>query len=436
MIEDEEEWASFMYDALKEQRKLQTGYDFKVHPARSASEARELIDSELFHVISIDQNIPDKINEPVHPHFGLELTEYLEVRRPFIRKLIYTAYSQIAHSNRAGRFGNTPYYEKSLSQHTDKEKNILSVTDWAAEMVKMGKENRLKFVLQAGEKHLPSNLASLCRAALASESHKIEIYKCYLNIWESALHLAWAQACAICVHAGIQPDIRAGHRDMGSLTRNLKHMIKALAAAGWLGHWPAYLGRGAKGSGERIGARFIDHGCEPLREARNAYAHNFENDEADPALLEAPMLVVMDGLSFWADNPVITDIQYHSTQRDRISFREVRGDRWPWPKGNALFPDLPRLPGHAREHLFIRWRRPDGSGTLIDLHPFACLENRKGEPGKDLWLVFPPSQDNRFERRSLSNGKTEKWDPHGDERQAIESVVQRKSRPRLRDGLR
>lgn len=358
-----------------------------------------------YHFISIDQNIPDNEGEPISADHGLSLWERIVEKNLLIYRIIYTAFGDTSYSNRTGRFGGTPYLEKKIGRE---KAGAYSSYEWAEYIKSTLEHDYIPFALEQAGRHLPLSLAERARRALAAYHDKnFESYiRLWIEIWESILHLAFAQTLALCHQAGIS----LGRIPGGTLAEQeqiLRDAWPKLAQQNWMQPWLRYIGVGNRESGAGAGGLFLRSASDPLRQLRNELAHSFPADAWDQLTAEYkdPLLFLIDALAFWIENPLLLGARYHPTQRRRVVGTAIMGDQVPFPLREIDIHDLAEIPKNTDEHICLIWHHEENQSMILDLYPFVMFDrDPQGRPHLML-LARSTKQSDRWMYRSLSDGR-------------------------------
>ncbi len=401
LVEDSRDWIDDMRQAW--------GKDLDV--ASTADAARERLGARRYHFITLDQNLPGRLEGRVEPEVGVQLCRQVVDAHPCSPRVVFTGYGELHRANEVGRMEGTEYWEKSGTGKDDEDRLIYSAKGWAVAVRAYLQGRYLPFVLGQAGRFLPANLADQAqdmekRYAQAEEDGRF--FGRTIDLWQSTLHLAWAQAQAILAHAQLGGVRMTKPTDtLVDLERALKEVWRAVAGAGWFGPWGAYVGKGSAETGEGAGKRFLDGASVPLRTLRNQHAHGFTREvwTGQWENLRGPLLFLLDAAVLWADHPLLTGLRPVPGGTDRWQGEVIRGGG-PWPSRD--------LAARSRSapyptHVYTRWQDPDGNAELVDLWPFVALEPDPKINRKVLWVTSHCDQGGRWWRRSLHDGQVERW---------------------------
>lgn len=126
------------------------------------------------------------------------------------------------------------------------------------------------------------------------------------------------------------------------------------------------------------------------------------------------LLALVDGLAFWADQPLMHAVRVHPDDRSRLQFQKITGAA-PWPVVDISSEATPRRDTDRRRSIQVLHRVGDRE-RLIDLFPFASMVEQPGKTPVPALLV--PGANGRVIRRSLVTGeeipdiplRSEEWD--------------------------
>lgn len=405
VIEDELRWKRDLEGALQLIFEGQNGFFYRL--VSSSGEAREQILKGRYHFVSIDQNLPDKDGEAVSPDHGLILCESLVQQHVVACRVIYTAYGRPDYGNRAGRLGDTRYLEKGGNS---KKEDTYDSFQWA-ELIKFTLENEyIPFALDLTGKTLPLSLAE--RARRATEAAQKNLHEPYLRLWielwESTLHLAFAQTLALCAKAGISLGRLPTGDSLVEQEQALSDVWPRLvrASANWLQPWIRYISTGYKEGGSvAAGMGFLQGASEPFRKLRNDIAHSFSRDVWKTMAQEAreAILFLIDALAFWTEHPFLTQVQFHPSNRHRIIGQAIMGDQLPFPTREIDVPTVENLP--HQDHVCLPWQPQGQESCLLDLNPFVVFERDQQGRSHLLLLSHPARERGRWFYRSLTDGR-------------------------------
>jgi ActR/RegA family two-component response regulator len=398
VVEDDPDWQSYL--------KLASGQINLPQPTIAASrgEATRALEQRPFHLLSIDQRIPDNKGEPAASLSGIDLLQDVVDTRPFIRKLVYTAHGEVEYANRTGRLGNTEYKEKAVGKDNAKGLTPAAYARLVRVLLEGGERldladndpNRhdpgyILWALGQGRTLLPPALARDCALAFRNGGTPPDwshVGQGLFSLREHSVYLAWAQACAIGRHMKLpRSDLAPPSRleSMRDIEEHLRGIWQSLDQGRQLGSWKPYItAQNRVGEWLAPGDAYLSE-VRPLREQRNIVAHGGFFSEADFLAHASALLALIDALSFWADRPLMAAPQVHPDDPRRLKFTKIAGE--------GLFPscDVPArvaLPGSAAQRRLRVYmlheteasgqRRPEQH--LIDLFPLISLKEVRGRP--------------------------------------------------------
>ncbi|MBI3246732.1 MAG: hypothetical protein HYZ50_09515 [Deltaproteobacteria bacterium] len=428
VLEDSLDWQDSLKRAL--QATFQGSTAFSCTLVDNANAARSLLTRNRYHFISLDQNVPDKEGEIVFSEASLTLCESLVEQNVVAPRVIYTAFGKVEYSNWAGRVGGTRYLEKGVD---DAKKETYTAQKWAALIKSDLDNNYIPFALDLAGKCLPFSLAErACRAQAAYAAKTYETYmRLWLELWESALHLAFAQTLAIYSHSGISRGRTSHYTPDGAPAGQeqfLEEVWPHLVRAGWLLPWVRYISTGNKEGGSvRTGEGFLQGASVPLRKLRNEVSHSFSGEQWKAWVGEyrEAVLFLIDALAFWIENPLMTGLQFHPTERQMVTGQAITGDQLPFPTRAIELPTLNKVPSDSNEHVYLPWRREENNNQVIDvldLDPFIMLERDRQGRLHLLLLSHPARERGQWLYRSLTDGRLQPRSLAGPALQTVRSV--------------
>jgi ActR/RegA family two-component response regulator len=411
VIEDHSGWQGSLERALQATFQGANAVSWKL--MSNASAARSQLTRERHHFISIDQNIPEKDGEIVLSESGLNLCTSVVEQNIVAPRVIYTAFGKVEYSNWAGRIGGVRYLEKGAD---DTKEDTYTAQKWAAFIKSELDNNYIPFALDLAGKCLPLSLAERARRAQAAYTAKIyETYmRLWLELWESALHLAFAQTLALYSHAKLPSGRPLNYTPDGTPAGQeqfIKEVWSRLAPADWMSPWARYISTGKKEGGSvGAGEGFLQGASIPLRKLRNDISHSFPGEqwEAWASEYREAVLFLIDALAFWIENPLLTRLQFHPTDRQVVVGQALMGDQLPFPTRTINVPtsELTRIPSGSTDHAcLLWWRRGESESQVLDLDPFITLERDRQGRSHLLLLSHPARERGQWFYRSLTDGR-------------------------------
>ncbi len=400
LIEDNPDWVGDMQKAWGK------GLDV----ASTGTEARRLLAANRYHFITVDQNLPEHDGSGAVPDVGVELCRRIVSDHPCSPRVLFTAFADVTLSNRIGRMDATEYWQKSGTGKDNPASSVYSARGWAQSVRDFLAERYLPFALQQAGRFLPANLADQARNLekhLGRRSQDSRFLGFAIDLWQSTLHLSWAQAQALArVHRG-GVGTAVPTNKLEELERGLGLIWPELSQSGWFGPWGAYVGKGNAKTGDGAGRRFLVEASRPLRSLRNAHAHDFTREVWTDRweALENPLLHLLDAAILWADHPLLTGLRAAPGRSDLWQAEAIHG-AGPWPAREVLaasrFAPYP-------ERVYIRWLDPEGAAVLVDLWPFVILEADPKINRRVLWVPSHCDPGGNWWRRSLYDGQVMRW---------------------------
>ena len=427
VVEDEKDWIDILLDALK--REFESSSQYTWDSVRTTPAASEQLSKRRYHFVSIDQNIPDKVGEVVNPLNGLTLCQRIVERKLLTQRIIYTAYGEKHYSNWVGKLEGTPYYEKSVTGDDDPQKGVYSAHGWASLIRSTIEKEFIPFALDQAGYYLPLSLSERARRAhSAYDTGAYESYiRLWIEIWESVLHLAFAQTLALCSNASVRMD-NLPDGTLGNKEQILQKAWPRLHEANWMGPWLRYIGVGNRKTGAGVGRRFLQGASEPMRRLRNDISHSFTTDSWEEKSIECEesFLHLTDAIAFWIENPLLTNLQFHSTSRNRLAGNAIVGDQLPFPNWEGDAYGLDFLSGAEADCACLIWRREGEKPQVLILDPFIVLEREERTGRQHLLLLSHPARERElWLYRSLTDGRIKPRKLSSSQLQAITSVFGR-----------
>jgi CheY-like chemotaxis protein len=428
VIEDAPEVQDSLKRALQATFQGSTTFSWKLVSNVGTAQAR--LAGERHHFISIDQNIPDNDGEIVSSENGLNLCARIVEQNIVAPRVIYTAFGKVEYSNWVGRVGGTRYLEKGVD---DTKKDTYTAQKWATFIKSELESNYIPFALDLAGKCLPLSLAERARRTQVAYAAKTyETYmRLWLELWESALHLAFAQTLALYSHAKLPSGRPLNYTPDGTPAGQeqfIKEVWSRLAPAGWMSPWARYISTGKK-EGESVGAGegFLQGASIPLRKLRNDISHSFPGEQWEAWVSEyrEAVLFLIDALAFWIENPLLTRLQFHPTDRQVVVGQALMGDQFPFPTRTINIPtsELTRIPSGSADHACLLWsRRGEGESQVLDLDPFIILERDRQGRLHLLLLSHPAREQGQWLYRSLTDGRLQPRPLTGPALQTVRSV--------------
>nr|VFJ42340.1 MAG: hypothetical protein BECKFW1821A_GA0114235_1001101 [Candidatus Kentron sp. FW] len=422
VIEDQEKWYESMEESLRDilgSESARYHWDLAAH----ATAAKEKVATNHYHFISIDQNMSERPGEQVFPSAGRSLWERFAKTQRFSFRIVYTAYGEPALGADAVRTGKAECWEKSMTGRTHPERAIYSADGWAERIKEILDREYIGYALGQGGKFLPPGMARVARRMAGScrvgEKPDFQVppekesgyLKDCLVLWESALHLAWAQAMAL---------TQKQYADTGMIVTNsetltnretdLGRLLPEIAKQGWLGAWGKTIGSGDPETFEGAGNRFLVLASHPLRQLRDRISDTFTFDSLQEEVQSSrdPLLALLDALAFWADNPLLIHVGPVKKEQDRWAAEALRGGEQPVEQ-MEFDASAPIETVHIPENnVFILWQGPGKEPTLVNLSPFVTVETDESTQRPVLWLISH-HRDGIWYRRSLRDGTVHPW---------------------------
>ena len=387
VVEDDPDWYGDMKSAIK-----QSGLsaDF----VSIGRDAEEYLEKKHYHLVSLDQKIPQVHGGALSLKVGVELTSSIRSQYPLTDMVVYTAYDKTEIG--AGAGPDVPILHKN-------ELDGLGTCpdEWARE-VSQRLENYLPFYFQRAGDTLPPHLASIC-AFLHRGLKDEQWHQCIaraIDFWTLTLRLMLAQAQALSRHVGT-PCLPANQDSYEAIERALAGMLVKLPPD-QLACWRPYIGTGGKKGG--IGRRFLEKGSESLRRKRNQFVHNASLTPGESVFdeLRESLFHVMDAAAFWASFPMVTQVEQrdHGFQGDFL-----QGSAYPWPRRELVASADTHF---DKEHVYLKWRNDNGEVEWIDLWPFIHTEFDRHLGRHVIWVVGNRWEDHWY-RCSLQTGETARW---------------------------
>lgn len=372
--------------------------------AGSLSKLRDELARRPQHFISVDLNVPER-NEEFSPHHvknGLKFAIDLSNQRPLVRSAIYTAYSTTERGFQAGVAGVSDFIAKSHPGGSSP--TALAPRDYIALVRALllggtrpnsdrSDPGYIRWALARATTCLPPSMALQCGAADAAlgQGDWREAGRSIMQLREQVIHLAWAQASALCLafkvdRATLLPNHFGG---IAAVEDHLNRLWNALDRASYLGSWKGYITeQDEKGAWRSAGGAFLGD-VRSLREIRNESSHfQREFSQTDYEQLQPAILALIDALAFWADNPLMNTVQIHPEDRRRLQFIRLSGAR-PWRLADILTTAEPVGEASTRRARVSVLHRDGRGERLVDLHPFVTMKSLPGQPPMPCLLIPP-----------------------------------------------
>ncbi|MBF0141453.1 MAG: response regulator [Magnetococcales bacterium] len=408
VVEDDPDFRNYMQSAMKRTQKF-VNFKMEIQYVISKQDAVNYLKVKHYHLVSLDQRFPEKIGGEIVHDTGLTLLKDIVEKYPTSSRLLYTAYPKIPYANLAGTLDSTPYFGKSIDEYDHPDEQQLTVKSWANKIQEMS-EQYVSFSLPRMGKYLPPGMAQRARL-MSLEFNNHEIFMTTAKeLWESCLHLIWAQTLAIAAQNPHLPRPIKIRNTLYGIETELERLLPSMAKAGWLDPWLPYLGAGQTGSGENAGHRFLKYASKLWRSLRNKKAHLFSrNDwEEHRHKMHEPLLHLLDALSYWTVRPLFTHPTFDPSSHYDMRNLMVQGESLPWKeKTIRIPPGLNKLAAQDSTHLFTLWHAPDVGEFLMDLHPFVQLQEKENH--HVLWTLsyLQSGKDGGWKFRSLAGGELE-----------------------------
>ncbi len=387
VVEDDPDWSDDMKSAIKEG-------DLSADFVSIGRDAEEYLEKKHYHLVSLDQKIPQVDGGALSLDVGVELTRSVRSRYPLTDMLVYTAYDKTEIGAGAGE-------EAPILHKNELDGSGTSPDGWAIE-VSRRLQNYLPFYFRRAGDTLPPHLASIS-AFLHRGLEDEQWHRCIahaFDFWTLTLRLALAQAQALSRRAGTRC-LTANQDSYEAIEQALGGMLASLPPD-QLACWRPYIGAGGKKGG--VGRRFLEQGSGCLRRKRNEFVHNTSLTPGKSVFdeLREPLFQVMDAAAFWASFPMVTQVEQrdHGFQGDFL-----QGSAYPWPRHELVAPAGTRF---DKEHVYLKWHDDDGEVEWIDLWPFIHTEFDKRLGRHVVWVVGNRWKDHWY-RCSLQTGETSRW---------------------------
>jgi CheY-like chemotaxis protein len=417
IVEDEAKWRTPMVKSLED---ADISWRFHVETSDHTDDAKEKISKRHFHLISIDQNMPQQKDMQITKDHGISFHKECLDGLHATKLIVYTGYGTAEIGNDIGRQG-TRYILKSISGKDTADDSTLSAEGWGRHVHDFLTKNYIPFALERGGKWLPMAMAERSRRALDDlENGRHEGYvRRIIDLWDTTLHLSAALTAALCRAAGLRLNTPAP-RTLAEIEALLKTNWPLLKQTGWAGPWPRFIGKGAE-NGSAVGRKFLDKASTPIRNLRNQLAHTYSNEGwlAKASEIDRHTPYLLDALAFWMETPLVIDPCFHPTQRNRITGRRLSGDSYPLPTWQD---DMPSQSAIDPSQVFVPWPTPEGSLRLLPLSPFLSTETDRATGRRNLLLLTNDAGPSRWNYRSLDSGKTEARTLSREDLAAVESV--------------
>nr|VFJ50086.1 MAG: hypothetical protein BECKFW1821B_GA0114236_100635 [Candidatus Kentron sp. FW] len=422
VVEDQEKWYESMEESLED---ILGGEPTRYHwdLAFHATAAKEKVATEHYHFISIDQNLPERPGELVMSKIGRSLWEQFSKTQRFSFRIVYTAYGEPALGANAIRTGKAEYWEKSMTGRTRPERAIYSADGWAERIREILDREYMGYALRQGGEFLPPGIARVTRRMAGScrvedspdfqvpPEKELGYLKDCLVLWESALHLAWAQAMALTQKQYADTGVVATNSETPTDREiDLGRLLPEIAKQGWLGAWGKTIGAGDPETFEGVGGRFLEQTSSPFRQLRDRLSNTFTLDSLQEEVQSSrdPLLTLLDALAFWADNPLLTHVRPVKKEQARWAAEALRGGEQPVEQ-MEFDASAPIETVHIPENnVFIRWQGPGKEPTLVNLSPFVTVETDENTRRPVLWIISH-HRDGIWYRRSLRDGTVHPW---------------------------
>ncbi|MEO5371157.1 MAG: response regulator [Magnetococcus sp. DMHC-1] len=406
VVEDDPEFRSYMQKAMERIQKS-VNFEIETQYAITKEDAIKFLKEKHYHLVSLDQRFPEKNGNEIVHDTGLTLLKDIAEKYPTSSRLLYTAYPKIPYANLAGALDSTPYFGKSTDESDHPDEQQLTVKSWANKVQEL-LEGFVLFTLPRMGRCLPYGMALHARRMAQEFENHEKFMVSAKDLWESCLHLIWAQTLAIVTRIPNSPQLGNTRGNLSEIEKELKKHLPHMAEAGWLDPWLPYLGTDHTGSRISAGQRFLEQSSKLWRLFRNDKAHTFSCDDWEKRRLEThePLFHLLDALSHWTVHPLFTRPTFDPTLRHAVRKFMVQGESLPWKdKTMQAPPGLNRLDARDSTHLFTLWQAPGVGEFLLDLHPYIQLLTEGVNQTSWVLSHFQNGMNGGWKFRSLASGE-------------------------------
>ena len=427
VVEDDESKLDQMQKVLDS---LSLSYD----SARSTNDARILMRQCGYHLLSLDQRIPEQSGETTNLTSGANLDRESQRLAPLARKIFYTAQMSKDHFfvkevERAAKLaGRLPAQIWHKSAHDNPSENKYTAMGWAQALVEYLDTHYLPHYLRSGQDLLPAPLARCCadlnnKFGLNAQDHDEPqslvkdannwpyIAEQWLRFYEITLLLSVAQAHLWAPRAPCSALSCAA----SSLMTQLEHYCNRGSDAE-LESWRCYTANGASGS---VLLLLQEH------EQRLAWLETGVrgNNAWDHQTFLQLMLPVLATAEYWATRPLISKVRQLSP--GRYQAKRISSASWPWPNiefdfkptadegepdPDAVYLCLPMETSSAKKlqelsPLLHLHRNPENNKLQLR----ACL--RPAPQARENWLCH-----------NFDDGTLDAWHPDADTRRRLRDL--------------
>jgi ActR/RegA family two-component response regulator len=246
VVEDTPQWQSLLQHVSRK-------FDFADFDLRkTVQSARLALAARPVHIASLDQNLPRQLGEKDLAEYSFELLEEIVQTRPLIRSIMYTAFGRMNYAARAGRVGETEYFEKKQAEGQADAIDVTGYFEMLRALADGGRrpdgkqdEGYILWALKRARDHLPGmlgNAAGKLHDAQEDGLDSDKASKALASLIERTAELAWVHACALAAATGARlPNLTVPPRDLSEYLNSLGTVWQAVDDHGVLGDWRGYI---------------------------------------------------------------------------------------------------------------------------------------------------------------------------------------------------
>ena len=424
-------------DNLKRQsiRKVLESLGLTYDSARSANEARVLMRQCSYHLLSLDQRIPDIFGEMTTLTSGADLDKSSAHLTPLALKIFYSAEMSLDHSPAtevkeaamiAGRL-SAPIWHKS--SHDNPSENKYKDEGWGQALVEHLGQQYLPHYLSCGQDLLPAPLARCCadlnnKFGLNAQDHDEPqslvkdannwpyIAEQWLRFYEITLLLSVAQAHLWAPRAPCSALSCAASSLMTQLERYYGH-----GSDNELKSWCRYTANKDGDSG-----LLQDH-KQRLAWLKKGVRGNRGNNAWDHKTFLQLMLPVLATAEYWATRPLISKVRQLSP--GRYQAKRISSASWPWP--NIEFDFKPAAdegePDPDAVYLCLPMETSSAK-KLQELSPLLHLHRNPENNKLQLRACLRPDPQVRenWLCHNFDDGTLDAWHPDADTRRRLRDL--------------
>ena len=418
VVEDEE-------PKIKQMEKVLESLNLPYDSARSANDARVFMRQRGYHLLSLDQQIPEIIDERTNMTSGADLDKECQRLLPLARKVFYTAQMSLNEpfikevKEATMLAGQLPaqIWHKSATDNPAEDK--YTSIGWARALVKHLEQQYLPYYLLSGKDFLPVPLARCCadlnnKLGLImqdiDEPRKIQVSKSnwpyvaerWLRFYEDCLLLSLVQA-----HCWLQS------KPWSALTNDSANLVQALQRCCYVGavgtelrSWLDYI-QPSFGSTELLLVEQHEDRLAWLKcgiEEKNYWNYS--------KFLEL-MLPVLDIASFWCTRPLVARLR--KLNDDKYQATRVCGATWPYPQEQFELNDSNNSLNLTEDSVYLSLPVPGSNKrNLVNLWPWLRLRSYSDRNFQSkLEVCLRPSSKtlDTWIYRNLETGEITQWQP-------------------------